>query len=136
MIPSLDNRGQLSRVRKIASALGQAYDDSEIILYDNILEEIFQLGYSDNRTIDRYFLLLENLTYIVKANVRDCHAIRKRTSYSKRNLNTGNIINNIQRYLYFIEQKYPGMLTQVHQIGNNDQEPAWLYQINYRYYGF
>jgi hypothetical protein len=52
------------------------------------------------------------------------------------NLNTGNIINNIQRYLYFIEQKYPGMLTQVHQIGNNDQEPAWLYQINYRYYGF
>jgi len=51
------------------------------------------------------------------------------------NFNTGNIINNIQRYLYFIEQKYPGILTVVHQIGNNDQEPAWLYQINYAAYG-
>ena len=51
------------------------------------------------------------------------------------NLNTGNIINNIQRYLYFVEQKYPGILTLVHQIGANEQEPAWLYQINYKLYG-
>ena len=52
------------------------------------------------------------------------------------NFNTGNIINNIQRYLYFVEQKYPGILTLVHQIGTSDQqEPAWLYQINYKYFG-
>lgn len=51
------------------------------------------------------------------------------------NFNTGNIINNIQRYLYFVEQKFPGILTVVHQIGNNDQEPAWLYKINYDVYG-
>jgi len=52
------------------------------------------------------------------------------------NFNTGNIINNIQRYLYFVEQKYPGILTLVHQIGDNEQEePAWLYKINYQYYG-
>ena len=52
------------------------------------------------------------------------------------NLNTGNIINNIQRYLYFVEQKYPGILTLVHQIGANQQEePAWLYKINYTSYG-
>jgi hypothetical protein len=51
------------------------------------------------------------------------------------NLNTGNIINNIQRYLYFVEQKYPGILTLVHQIGASEQEePAWLYQINYKNY--
>ena len=50
------------------------------------------------------------------------------------NMNTGNIINNIQRYLYFVEQKYPGILTLVHQIGNDAEEPAWLYRINYNAY--
>jgi len=51
------------------------------------------------------------------------------------NVNTGNIINNIQRYLFFVEQKYPGILTLVHQIGADAEEPAWLYQINYKLYG-
>jgi hypothetical protein len=50
------------------------------------------------------------------------------------NMNTGNIINNIQRYLYFVEQKYPGILTLVHQIGTEEGEPAWLYRINYNIY--
>ena len=49
-------------------------------------------------------------------------------------MNTGNIINNIQRYLYFIEQKYPGILTLVHQIGDNEGEPAWLYRLDYNTY--
>jgi hypothetical protein len=51
------------------------------------------------------------------------------------NVNTGNIINNIQRYLYFVELKYPGILNLVHQIGTDAGEPAWLYQINYKLYG-
>jgi hypothetical protein len=52
------------------------------------------------------------------------------------NMNTGNIINNIQRYLYFVEQKFPGILEVVHQIGTKaDEEPAWLYRINYKVYG-
>ncbi len=51
------------------------------------------------------------------------------------NMNTGNIINNIQRYLFFVEQKYPGILKLVHQIGGDNEEPAWLYQINYKVYG-
>jgi hypothetical protein len=50
------------------------------------------------------------------------------------NMNTGNIINNIQRYLYFVEQKYPGILTLVHQIGDNAGEPAWLYRVDYNTY--
>jgi hypothetical protein len=50
------------------------------------------------------------------------------------NMNTGNIINNIQRYLYFVEQKYPGILTLVHQIGDNAGEPAWLYRLDYNTY--
>jgi hypothetical protein len=48
--------------------------------------------------------------------------------------NTGNIINTIQRYLYFVEQKYPGILVLVHQIGTELEEPAWLYRIEYNRY--
>jgi hypothetical protein len=70
-------------------------------------------------------LQLNKVDYVIVASLR-----------ANPNFNTGNIINNIQRYLFFIEQKYPGILTLVHQIGANEQEePAWLYQINYRLYG-
>jgi hypothetical protein len=65
-----------------------------------------------------------NVKYIIVANLR-----------ANPNMNTGNIINNIQRYLYFVEQKYPGILNMVHQIGSNEEEPAWLYQLNYKVYG-
>jgi hypothetical protein len=50
-------------------------------------------------------------------------------------MNTGNIINTMQRYLYFVEQKYPGIIRLTHQIGADAEEPAWLYQINYNIYG-
>lgn len=72
------------------------------------------------------------------------HALRRnKVSYvivaslrANPNMNTGNIINNIQRYLYFVELKYPGILSLVHQIGNSEaDEPAWLYQLNYQIYG-
>jgi hypothetical protein len=50
-------------------------------------------------------------------------------------MNTGNVINTMQRYLYFVEQKYPGIIKLVHQIGADNEEPAWLYQVNYSIYG-
>jgi hypothetical protein len=65
-----------------------------------------------------------NVDYVIIASLR-----------ANPNMNTGNIINNIQRYLYFVEQKYPGILSLKHQIGADAEEPAWLYQINYQYYG-
>jgi hypothetical protein len=63
------------------------------------------------------------VSYIIVASLR-----------ANPNMNTGNIINNIQRYLYFVEQKYPGILTLVHQIGDNNGEPAWLYRVDYNTY--
>ncbi|MBN1159579.1 MAG: hypothetical protein JXA61_09375 [Bacteroidales bacterium] len=48
--------------------------------------------------------------------------------------NTGRTINTVQRYLYFIEQKFPGIFSLVHQIGTDHEEPAWLYKINYDLY--
>jgi hypothetical protein len=63
------------------------------------------------------------VSYIIVASLR-----------ANPNMNTGNIINNIQRYLYFVELKYPGILKMVHQIGEETQEPAWLYRIDYKSY--
>jgi len=48
---------------------------------------------------------------------------------------TARTINTVQRYLYFIQQKYPGIFTLQHQIGTDNEEPAWLYKINYDAYG-
>jgi hypothetical protein len=48
--------------------------------------------------------------------------------------NTGRTINTVQRYLYFIQQKYPGIFTLAQQIGEDNEEPAWLYRINYEVY--
>lgn len=93
----------------------------------------------------------DSLLNRVKVSDKNCFAVspdslvnalkKSRVSYiivaslrANPNLNTGNIINNIQRYLYFVEQKYPGILTLVHQIGENEGEPAWLYRVDYNTY--
>jgi hypothetical protein len=64
------------------------------------------------------------VNYVIVANLR-----------ANPNMKTDNIINNIQRYLFFVEQKYPGILKLVHQVGADAEEPAWLYQIDYKIYG-
>jgi len=51
------------------------------------------------------------------------------------NMKTDRIVNTIQRYLYVIEQKYPGIFILKHQIGADNNEPTWLYYINYSMYG-
>jgi hypothetical protein len=97
------------------------------------------------------FFTTDSLLNRVKVSGQNCFAVspdslvnslrKNRVSYvivaslrANPNLNTGNIINNIQRYLYFVEQKYPGILTLVHQIGDNAGEPAWLYRLDYNTY--
>jgi hypothetical protein len=93
----------------------------------------------------------DSLLYRVKISQQSCFAVspdtlvnalkKSRVSYiivaslrANPNMNTGNIINNIQRYLYFVVQKYPNILTLVHQVGADAEEPAWLYQVNYNSY--
>ncbi len=58
--------------------------------------------------------------YIIRASLRINPAMK-----------TDRTINTILRYMYFIEQKYPGIFTLVQQIGDNNDEPAYLYKINY-----
>jgi hypothetical protein len=65
-----------------------------------------------------------DVDYVIVANLR-----------ANPKVNNGNVINNIQRYLYFIELKYPGIYSLVHQVGRDNEEPAWLYRVNYQLYG-
>lgn len=70
-------------------------------------------------------LMESNVEYAIAANLR-----------ANPNFKSERIINTVQRYLYIIEMKYPGIFSLKHQIGDNNNEPALLYQINYSMYGY
>mgnify|MGYP001166115153 CR=1 FL=1 len=42
-----------------------------------------------------------------------------------------NIVTTVERFMNFIDSKYPGIRTKIMQIGADDNEPASLYVINY-----
>jgi hypothetical protein len=69
-------------------------------------------------------LRVNKVEYAIAANLRAVPSAK-----------TERIINTVQRYLYIIEMKYPGIFTLQHQVGANDNEPALLYRINYNVYG-
>ncbi|MDO4461201.1 MAG: glycosyltransferase family 39 protein [Bacteroidia bacterium] len=41
------------------------------------------------------------------------------------------VINTIHRYMHFIVQKYPTAFYEIASMGNENQEPTYLYEINY-----
>jgi hypothetical protein len=49
---------------------------------------------------------------------------------------TDRVINTVHRYMYYMEQKYIGIFSQVSQMGNPEDEPAYLFKINWERYGF
>jgi hypothetical protein len=65
-----------------------------------------------------------NVDYVVRGNLRLNPAQK-----------TERVINTVHRYMYYIEQKYPGIFSTVHQIGGNEEEPAYLFQIHWERYG-
>lgn len=62
----------------------------------------------------------DNVHYVVMASLR--RNPNQRSEF---------IINTIQRYLYYIQAKYPSALEQIHTIGQASLEPASLIKINY-----
>ncbi|MCX6246601.1 MAG: hypothetical protein NTW10_02605 [Bacteroidetes bacterium] len=73
--------------------------------------------------------LLKNLmdggvTHVIRANLR--LSARQKTDQ---------IINTVERYMDFIKVKYPKIAVKIVQIGENDNEPAVLYRLNYELYG-
>ncbi len=75
---------------------------------------------------DSLLLQLQNagVTHILTANLR-------RNSTKK----DGMIINTVERYLAFIQDKYPEIYTKVSQIGDDGNEPASILKIEYERYG-
>lgn len=63
-------------------------------------------------------LIKADVDYIIMASLRKIP--NKKTQYT---------INTVQRFLYYMSQKYPNIAQQVHQIGVS--EPAYLFKLNY-----
>lgn len=64
------------------------------------------------------------VTHILTANLR-------RNSTQK----DGFIINTVERYMAFIQEKYPMIFTKVSQVGEDNNEPATIVKIEYEKYG-
>jgi hypothetical protein len=75
---------------------------------------------------DSLLLQLQNagVTHILTANLR-----RNNTKKD------GFIINTVERYMAFIQEKYPQIFSKVSQIGDDDNEPATIVKIEYAKYG-
>jgi hypothetical protein len=65
-------------------------------------------------------LIKNKVTHVLTANLRR-NALEK----------TGQIINTVERYMSFIDDKYPGFMSKVTQIGSDDNEPASIMKLNY-----
>lgn len=77
----------------------------------------------DTQDADSLLMRLKerNVTHVIMASLRKNPAIKN-----------GQTINTIQRYLYWMAQKYPNLLQLEHQIGTDaNDEPAYLFRINY-----
>ena len=78
---------------------------------------IYSVESTDPDTLLNY-LHQHKVEYVIAASLRKNEA-----------QNTGEIINTIQRYLYFIQTKYPEKIRLVNQIGTPEEEPAYLFKI-------
>jgi len=94
-----------------ASTLKSILDEGKVVkLYypDSLLSQLQNAG----------------VTHILTANLRR-NTARK----------DGMIINTVERYMAFIQEKYPLIFTKISQIGDENNEPATIVKIEYEKYG-
>ena len=91
----------------------------------------FKSKLADGKVLKLYYpdsllnqLQSAGVTHILTANLR-----RNNTQKD------GMIINTVERYMAFIQEKYPQIFTKVSQVGDDNNEPATLVEINYKQYG-
>jgi len=75
---------------------------------------------------DSLLMQLQNagVTHILTANLRRNSTIKD-----------GMIINTVERYMAFIQEKYPQIYSKVTQVGDDGNEPASIVKIEYEKYG-
>lgn len=83
-------------------------------------EQILKLYYPDSLL---NALRNNGVTYIMTASLR-------RNSTQK----DGYTINTVERYMAFIQEKYPQIFTKISQVGDDDNEPATFFKIEYEKY--
>jgi len=83
--------------------------------------KVVKLYYPDSLL---YQLQNAGVTHILTANLRR-NTARK----------DGMIINTVERYMAFIQEKYPLIFTKVSQAGDDNNEPATIVKIEYEKYG-
>ena len=62
----------------------------------------------------------KNVTHVLSANIR-----------VNPNAKTGQTVSTVERYMYFIQERYPGIFTVAKQIGADNDEPARVLKINW-----
>jgi hypothetical protein len=82
--------------------------------------KVVKLYYPDSLL---YQLQNAGVTHILTANLRR-NTTRK----------DGFIINTVERYMAFIQEKYPLIFTKVSQVGEDENEPATIVKIEYEKY--
>ena len=92
------------RPDSLRSWLNEPYEGLSMIYPDSLLKTLFKAG----------------VTHIMTDNIR----------YIPEQKNS-RFITLTEKYMNFIEAKYPGIRTKIMQIGTDDNEPASLYRINY-----
>ena len=98
----MDRRSTYYKVLKLVEELRRLYPDGEPILHEDVEYAILSLfGYSDPRTLTKYFKILEEQDFLRKApNARPVRRVKR---YSKRNPKSGKIIfyeNASDRYAW------------------------------------
>ena len=114
--------GYRSSFYKEVNAAGFNYISSAVALKPFLNQgKIVKLYYPDSLLNQ---LQNDGVTHILTANLR-------RNSTQK----DGMIINTVERYMAFIQEKYPRIFSKVSQIGDDDNEPATIVKIEYEKYG-
>jgi hypothetical protein len=68
------------------------------------------------------------LQFLIKGNSRYLILASLRAQPAEKN---GNIIDTMQRLVYFIQLKYPNIFRNIQQIGTDDDEPAQVLEVMY-----
>ena len=107
---SLKKAGKLAQVQLIdsPSAMNRLLTQAE---------NQVSLFYADSLLMN---LKDKQVTHVLTANLRINPDVK-----------TGQTVSTVERYMYFIQEKYPDIFTIVKQIGANEDEPAQILKINW-----
>lgn len=98
------------------------YDPSYDEFYAKIKDKIGQFNSTSSDSLLNH-MYKNDVNYLIRGSLR-----------VNPKMKTDRTINTVARYMYYIELKYPGIFKLEQQIGNKENEPAYLFKINYDAY--